>query len=204
MSITKDTKENTKGTESTDAALLAEAEHWARLTRKFTPDIEQGCAHVLRLTTALRERGQQLAEVTRERDEALSWTQTYTNMTVYRSCIATALARAEQAEAYRHALEQRMICANMDPLLTGDADADLMRFVFHDRQIALSPEAGIIAELRDRAEQAEAQLALCAENTAAADLGQQVECLKAEREAHACANIARAALALGGEGQANG
>lgn len=150
------------------------------------------------------------------------------------------VARAERAEPYRNALEQRMICANLEPLLTGNADADLMRFVFHDREIALSPEAGVIAELRERAEQAEAQLALCAENTAAADLAQEVECLKAEKEAlrealgkiaardtgydrkkvdnlinsdngdevaegaemgeaHTCANIARAALALGGE-----
>jgi hypothetical protein len=70
-----------------------------------------------------------------------------------------ALARAEKAEPYRHALEQRMICSNMDPLLTGDADADLMRYVFHEQQIALSPEVGVIAELRDRAEKAEAALA---------------------------------------------
>jgi len=95
-------------------ALLAEAEDWARLTRKLTSDVEQGCAHVLRLATALRE------------------------------------SRArEVAEPYRHALEQRLICSNL-PLLTGDADADLMRFVFHEQEIALSPEAGVIAELKEQ------------------------------------------------------
>lgn len=52
--------------------------------------------------------------------------------------LATALRESrtrEQAEPYRRALEQRLICSNL-PLLTGNADADLMRFVFHEQEIA--------------------------------------------------------------------
>jgi len=47
----------------------------------------------------------------------------------------TLIADALAAEPYRHALEQRLIGSNL-PGLTGDADADLMRFVFHEQEIA--------------------------------------------------------------------
>lgn len=39
------------------------------------------------------------------------------------------------SEPYRRALEQRLIGSNL-PGLTGDADSDLMRFVFHEQEIA--------------------------------------------------------------------
>ena len=45
------------------------------------------------------------------------------------------LADALTTEPYRHALEQRLIGSNL-PGLTGDADADLMRFVLHEQEIA--------------------------------------------------------------------
>jgi hypothetical protein len=64
----------------------------------------------------------------------------------------------ERADAYRYALEQRMIRSNL-PLLTGDADADLMRYVFYQQGLALSSDVGVIAELRARADAARAELA---------------------------------------------
>lgn len=74
------------------------------------------------------------------------------NIEQHIDALATALRESrarEVAEPYRHALEQRLICSNL-PLLTGDADADLMRFVFHEQELALSPEAGVIAELKEQ------------------------------------------------------
>lgn len=62
------------------------------------------------------------------------------------------------AEPYRHVLEQRLICSNLAGL-TGNADADLMRFVFHEQELALSPEVGTIAELRAQLADANARLA---------------------------------------------
>lgn len=130
-----------------------------------------------------------IAELKEQRDTALSWTATYTNMDVYRRCLAAAIARAEKAESlcaeYRKKADYCAVCGQtiVDPPcpMAGDEmnpctwPAKCLTRVMQARK---ERDAAIA-----RAEQAEAQLALCAENTTAADLAQEVECLKAEKEA---------------------
>lgn len=64
--------------------LIKDAEHWARLSRMYAPDVTRGCEFVLRLTDALREgdkdkqremnNGQEFAQTADEwKDKALTW-----------------------------------------------------------------------------------------------------------------------------------
>jgi hypothetical protein len=76
------------------------------------------------------------------------------------ACCGPAIAQwGLECAPYRHAIEQRLICANL-PGLTGDADADLMRLVFHHEALVLDPAisekaAKLVEAWKGRAEQAE-------------------------------------------------
>lgn len=221
-----------------DAALLAEAEHCIANSQRWldtqTPEREI----LTRLAAALRERGQQLAEVTRERDHYKKsslqeaqrgnrWRDDYHALDKRRGDEVVELRRrAEQAETScgkEHAELLRVRIQRDEAIeardnnvanisLRNERDAALARAEQAEAQLALHQRDACehcgskrivnsrpgclhcgapnccqtcceVATLESDLAQARAQLALCAENTTAADLAQEVECLKAEKEA---------------------
>ena len=137
-------------------ALLAEAEDYAKTSvMRGMGSASTSANWICRLATALREsRAREVAE------------------------------ESARVEAEREFGEMR------NNILKAADDIDLWRSRAKretDLRLKYEEETNRVRAERDaaiaRAEKAEAQLALCAENTAAADLAQEVECLKAEIEA---------------------